>query len=100
MKPHITNLNHKKFSLLVKDAIERMEEISVDEKRQVGEKITELENNKQVLEEIYSAYQSKIKELSDLLDDYERTRQMSRINLRKVQLWLKFSYTKLGRNCF
>ena len=100
MKPHITNLIHKKFSLLIEDTIQRMEQIPFDEKTQVLEKITELKNNKQALEEIYTSYQFKLKELSHLLDKYERTKQTSRINLRKLQLWLKFSYTKLVKNCF
>lgn len=98
MKPHITNLAHKKFSMLMEDTIRRLEEISIDEKNQLSEKITELKNNKQILEELYSSYQSKLKELSHLLDDYEKTKHTSRINLRKLQLWLKFSYTKLIRN--
>ncbi len=98
MKPHITNLIHKKFSMLLEDTIQRMEEISIDEKDQVFQKVTELKDNKQVLEEIYFNYQIKIKELSHLLDEYERTKQISRINLRKLQLWLKFSYAKLVRN--
>lgn len=74
MKPHITNLVHKKFSMLLEDTIQRLEEISIDEKQQLSEKITELKNNKQILEEIYSCYQFKLKELSHLLDDYEKTK--------------------------
>lgn len=100
MKPHITNLNHKMFSLLIEETIQRMEEIPADEKSQVLEKIAELKNNKQALEEIYSNYQFKLKELSHLLDEYERTKQISRINLRKLQLWLKFNYSKLVKNFF
>ncbi len=84
--------------MLLEDTIQRMEEISIDEKDQVFQKVTELKDNKQVLEEIYFNYQIKIKELSHLLDEYERTKQISRINLRKLQLWLKFSYAKLVRN--
>lgn len=95
MKPHITNLVHRKFSLLLEDTIQRIEQIPFDEKSQVLEKITELKNNKRALEEIYSSYQFKLKELSYLLDEYEKTKQVSRINLRKLQLWLKFSYVKL-----
>lgn len=100
MKPHITNLTHKKFSMLIEDTIQRLEEKSIDEKDQLSEKITELKNNKQILEEIYSSYQFKLKELSHLLDDYERTKHTSRINLRKLQLRLKFGYNKLIRNFY
>ncbi len=98
MKPHVTNLDHKKFSLLIEETIQRIEEVPIEEKKQVLEKITELKNNKHLIEEIYSDYQLKLKELSHLLDEYERTKQISRINLRKLQLWLKFSYTKLVKN--
>ena len=98
MKPHVTNLDHKKFSLLIGETIQRIEEVPIEEKKQVLEKIIELKNNKHLLEEIYSDYQLKLKELSHLLDEYERTKQISRINLRKLQLWLKFSYTKLVKN--
>ena len=51
MKPHITNLTHKKFAKLIEDTIQRVEEISIDEKHELSEKITELKNNKQILEE-------------------------------------------------
>lgn len=95
MKPHITNLEHQKYCMLLKETMQKMEEITADEKNQVLDKITELKNNKQALEEIYFNYQFKIKELSQLLDEYERAKQISRINLRKMQLWHKFTYNKL-----
>lgn len=100
MKPHITNLEHQKFSLLMEDTIKKMEEIPNEEKTEVAEKITELKSNKQTLEEIYSTYQSKLKELRGLLDEYEKVQQLSRIHLRKMQLWLKFTYTKLIKSYF
>lgn len=100
MKPHITNLKHQKYCMLLEETIQKMEVITIDEKIQVLEKITEIKNDKQVLEEIYFNYQFKIKELSHLLDEYEKTQQMSRINLRKLQLWLKFTYTRLVKELF
>jgi len=95
MKPHITNLKHRQFAMLMEDAIQKMEEIPSDEKIQMLEKITELKNNKQALDEIYLNYQFKIKELSRLLDEYERVQQASRIHLRKMQLWLKAACAKM-----
>lgn len=95
MKPHITNLKHRQFAMLMEDAIQKMEEIPSDEKIQMVEKITELKNNKQALDEIYFNYQVKIKELSYLLDEYDRVQQVSRIHLRKMQLWLKSACAKL-----
>lgn len=92
MKPHITNFEHQKYCLLLEETILKMEKITIDEKIQVLEKITELKNNKQALEEIYLNYQFKIKELGHLLDEYERAQQISRINLRKLQMWLKYTY--------
>ena len=79
----------------MEDAIQKMEEIPSDEKAQVLEKMAELKNNKQALEEIYFNYQFKIKELSHLLDEYDKAQQVSRIHLRKMQLWLKSVYGKL-----
>ncbi len=95
MKPHITNLKHRQFAMLMEDAIQKMEEIPSDGKIQMVEKITELKNNKQALDEIYFNYQVKIKELSYLLDEYDRVQQVSRIHLRKMQLWLKSACAKL-----
>jgi len=95
MKPHITNLKHKQFAMMMEDAIRKMEEIPPDEKIQMVEKITELKNNKQALDEIYFNYQFKIQELSHLLDEYDRVQQASRIHLRKMQLWLKVTYAKV-----
>ncbi len=46
MKPHVTNLDHKKFSLLIGETIQRIEEVPIEEKKQVLEKIIELKNNK------------------------------------------------------
>lgn len=100
MKPHITNLKHRQFVMMIEDAMQKMEEIPSDEKIQMLEKITELKNNRQALEEVYFSYQIKIKELSHLLDEYERVQQASRIHLRKMQLWLKVVYSKLVKNVF
>ena len=100
MKPHITNLKHQQFCNLIESTIQKIEKIPGDEKMQVGEKITELINNKDALEVIYADYQFKLKELSNLLDEYERIQHVSRIRLRKIQLWLKFSYTRLVRPGF
>ncbi len=80
--------------------IQKMTEITNEEKNQVSEKITELKTNKQALEEIYANYQFKLKELCNLLDEYERVQQVSRIHLRKMQLWLKFNYSKLIKEFF
>lgn len=99
MKPHVTNLQHQKYCMLLEKTIQKMEEITTDEKMQVLEKITALKNNKKALEEIYCNYQFKIKELSNLLDEYERAHQISRINLRKLQMWLKHTY-KIGKGFF
>lgn len=95
MKPHITNLKHQKFCMLMEDIILKMEDIPKEEKIGVTDKITELKSNKQALETIYSSYQFKLKELSNLLDEYERVQQASRIYLRKTQLWMKFTYCKM-----
>ncbi|WP_026260360.1 hypothetical protein [Segetibacter koreensis] len=100
MKPHITNVKHKKFSMLMEDTIQKLEDIPDLEKKQVSEKIKELKNNKNALEEIYANYQVKLKEVSNLLDNYERTQQTSRIQLRKMQLWLKYTHTKLMKYLF
>lgn len=99
MKPHVTNLQHQKYCMLLEKTIQKMEEITTNEKMQVLEKITALKNNKKALEEIYCNYQFKIKELSNLLDEYERAHQISRINLRKLQMWLKHTY-KIGKRFF
>lgn len=100
MKPHITNLTHQNFCKLLEDIIQKMEDIPIEEKIQVTEKITELKSNKNALEEIYANYQFKLKELRNLLDEYERVQQTSRIHLRKMQLWMKFTYGKLVRQFF
>lgn len=100
MKPHITNLKHQQFSKQIEYSLQKMEEIPDEEKMQVAEKIEELKSNKHALEGIYSSYQLKLKELSNLLDDYERTQHISRIRLRKMQLWLKFTYAKLTKEFF
>lgn len=100
MKPHVTNYKHQKFSLLIKETIQKMEEIRDEEKIQLSEKITDLKRNKQALDEIYANYQLKLKELSNLLEDYEKTQQISKINLRIIQRGLKFAYTKLIKGFF
>lgn len=100
MKPHITNHQHQQFTLILEDYIKKMEEIPNEAKIQVAQKITELKNNKQALDEVYINYQLKLKELSFLLDDYETTHQIARINLRKIQLWFKFTYSKLIKGFF
>lgn len=100
MKPHVTNLKHQKFSLLLEETIKKMEEIPKEDKSHVSEKITELQKNKHELNEIYVAYQIKLKELSTLLDEYDRVQQTSRIHLRKMQLWLKFTYNGLVKTFF
>lgn len=94
MKPHITNLKHQQFALLMETTIKKIEELPIDDKIQVLEKLAELKSNRQTMEEIYSTYQLKIKELSLLLDEYDKAQQISRIHLRKMQLWLKFAYNK------
>lgn len=95
MKSHITNLKHQQFFSIMENTIVKMEEIPTNEKIHVLKEITELKNNKNELERIYADYQIKLKELSKLLDDYERVQHVSRIHLRKMQLWLKFTYTRL-----
>lgn len=100
MKPHVTNLKHQQFCSLMENAIQKMEKIPDEEKIQIEEKITALINNKNALQEIYANYQFKLKELSNLLDEYEKTQQVSRIGLRKIQLWLKFAYTRLMKPAF
>ena len=80
--------------------IEKMEEITPDEKIDVLEKISELKSNKESLDEIYANYQCKLKELSNLLDEYDNIQQASRIRLRKMQLLLKFTYSKLLKDFF
>ncbi len=79
-------------------AIEKMEEIPDEEKADIASKISELKNNRQTLERTYREYQLKLKELSQLLDEYDKSQQISRINLRKAQLWLKFSYRKMANS--
>lgn len=100
MKPHITNLKHRQFCNLIESTIQKAEKIPGEEKMQVEEKITELVNSKEALEVIYADYQFKLKELSNLLDEYERVQHASRIRLRKIQLWFKFSYLRLVRPVF
>ena len=100
MKPHVTNFTHQNFILLLENNIHKMEEIPNEQKSAVLEKIAELKNNKDALEEIYTNYQLKLKELSNLLDDYEKTHRNLRTNLRKVQLWLKCSYSKILNDFF
>lgn len=100
MKPHTTNQQHQKFSSMLEDYIKKMEEIPNEAKIQVLQKITELQNNKQALDEIYANYQLKLKELGYLLDNYETTQQIARINLRKIQLWFKFTYSKVMKVFF
>lgn len=96
MKLHVTNHKHQQFILLIDDTLHKIEEKkSVDDNRELTEKITELQNNKLALQELYSNYQFKLKELSTLLDEYTKTQQTTRINLRRIQLWLKFSTVKL-----
>lgn len=95
MKPHVTNFKHKKFSALIDDAIQKMAQITNEEEAGLSEKITQLKTNKQNLEELYESYQTKLKELSQVLDEYERVQQASRVHLRKMQLWLKFTYPKV-----
>lgn len=53
----------------MEDAIQKMEEIPDEETVPVSEKITELKGNKKALKEIYTNYQLKLKELSNLLDE-------------------------------
>lgn len=100
MKSHVTNHTHQQFIVLLNENIQKMQEIPHEKNIQVSQKITELNSNKQALEETYANYQLKLKELSNLLDDYETTKQVARINLRKIQLWLKFTYSKLIKNSF
>ena len=80
--------------------IEKMEEITGKEKIDVLEKISELKSSKESLDEIYANYQFKLKELSNLLDEYDNVQQASRIRLRKMQLLLKFTYSKLLKDFF
>ncbi len=100
MKLHVTNHTHRKFIVLLDENIQKMQEIPNEKKIQVSQKITELKSNKQALEEIYANYQLKLKELSNLSDDYETTKQVARINLRKIQMWFKFTYSKLIKGFF
>lgn len=95
MKPPVTNHKHQQFILLLEDNIQKMEEIPKEEKIQIVEKIKELKNNKQVLQDVFVKSQFKLKELSELLDEYEKVQQISRINIRKMQLWLKSTPSKL-----
>src|SRR3954469_22708720 len=99
MKPHITNLKHKKFLMLLEETSQKMAEIANEEKAGVIEKIGELNTKKQALEELYTSYQFKLKELSSLLDEYEKVQQASRIHLRKMQMWVKFGHPKLIKEC-
>lgn len=86
--------------MMMEDIIQKLKEISNEEKVDVSEKITELTKNKQLLDEIYAEYQFKLKELVNLLDDYDKSQQISRIHLRKMQLWLKLTYSKLEKEVF
>lgn len=95
MKPHITNFKHQKFKILLENNIQKLEKVPPLQKTEVTEKITELKSNKRALEKIYSNYQLKLKELSKLLEDYEKVQHTSRTNLRKMQLWLKCSCSKV-----
>lgn len=91
MKPHITNLTYQRFCALMEETFRKFETIPNENKIQVLEKITELESNKETLEQIYTSYQFKLKELRHLLDEYEKTQRALRIHLRKMQLWLKMT---------
>lgn len=100
MKPHVTNLKHQKFCFMIENTLQKLEKIPNEEKIEVLEKITELKSNKDALDEMYKNYQFKLKELSILLDEYDRLQQMTRIHLRKMQLLLKFTYSKLVKDFF
>ncbi|MEJ7680258.1 MAG: hypothetical protein WKG06_20870 [Segetibacter sp.] len=97
MKHHITNFEHQKYCMRMEETIQKIEKLTVEEKNQVFEKITEFKSNKLALEETYLTYQLKIKELSGLLDEYERIQQLSRINLRKLQTWMKYKYDNIRK---
>jgi hypothetical protein len=94
MKPHITNLQHQKFCILIEDVLQKLNQIPAAENIQLTEKIAELQNNRQSLEDLYSDYQVKLKQLRGLLGEYEKVQQLSRIHLRKMQLWLKVASNK------
>ena len=79
--------------MIIEQHIKKMEEVPDKGEINVLLKIAELKRNKQTLENIYLQYQLKLKELSYLLDEYETAHQISRINLRKIQLWLKLTYS-------
>lgn len=100
MKPHITNLKHQQFCKLMEKAIQEIEKMPDEQKMQVREKAAELINDKDALEGIYADYQFKLKELSHILDQYDRKQHVSRINLRKMQLWLRFSFLKSVKTSF
>ena len=92
MKPHVTNLKHQKFCLLFENVFHKMKGMSLEDNAELTEKMAELRNSREALEDLYSDYQSKLKQLCNLLEEYEKARQSSRIQLRKMQLWLKFNY--------
>ena len=95
MKPPITNLKHKQFCLLIETVLQNLKDRTSDENDEMSVKMAELETNKQGLEDLYSDYQLKLKQICELLEKYEKLHQSTRIQLRKMQLLLKFKCDKV-----
>ena len=95
----IYNINkpgHDKFCSNVQHTIDRFDHVNVPFEEITVQKLAILEKNNKELKKLYNSYNKKAAEIRKIINDYEKIRHDSRINLRKVQTWLKFTYPKLS----
>jgi len=90
----INKIEYEKFCANLKATFQKFDQINIPIEEETLQKLNELKYNKKEIEKLYAAYQERLTELREIFNNYEKIRDQSRKNLRRIQLWFKFTYPK------
>ena len=100
MISNISKIEYEKFCANLKVTFQKFDQINIPIEAETIQELNELKYNEKEMERLYAAYQQRLIELREIFDNYQTIRDQSRKNLRRIQLWFKFTYPKRSAEFF